>query len=370
MGIFSVFSKGSRPATPAATGVASARAKPWLPYTVEVTAGSIAKWNQADPQRAHLLKMLDAACTATTVAQALVEVQSIMELGHNLWAYAYMRMLYSKRPDVYYGLLMAKAEKLLPVVYTPAVGEACQKFGKMPLYERGCYVCISDRGRIRATLEGYAEKYMRRDAPTGKFVCDCMVFSDGGRILGLGDLGAWGMGIPIGKLDLYTVCAGVDPSATIPVILDAGCSDASGNTDRLVVREHAAYTGYKAARVTHESEAGTVVNTAYYGDDNLIDEFMAAATALFVTTRGGKPLLQFEDFNSNDAFPLLATYRDKYLSYNDDIQGTAAVAVAGLLGALKIRSAPGTDLRAELKRCNPPPPPRRQLGQHPNPSPN
>ena len=108
MGLFSFFS-AAKPA----------RAQPWLPCTVEETVGSIAEWNQADPQRAHLLKMLDKACSATTVAQARVEVQSIMELGHNLWAYAYMRMLYSKNQDVYYGLLMEAAETLLPVVYTP-----------------------------------------------------------------------------------------------------------------------------------------------------------------------------------------------------------------------------------------------------------
>mmetsp|Transcript_25454 Transcript_25454/g.64711 ORF Transcript_25454/g.64711 Transcript_25454/m.64711 type:complete len:523 (+) Transcript_25454:409-1977(+) len=260
-------------------------------------------------------------------------------------------MLYSKRPDVFYATLLMKPSLLLPVVYTPTVGEACQKFGKMPLYERGCYCSIADRGSLKETLAGYAAKHMRpAEGAPGKYVVDCIVFSDGGRILGLGDLGCWGMGIPIGKLDLYTVCAGVDPYATIPVIIDAGCFDASGNTDKLTIRDHVGYTGLKETRITHESAAKTTVNSAYYGDDNMIEEFMTAATDLFVTQSGGKTLLQFEDFNSNDAFPLLESYRHRFLTYNDDIQGTAAVAVAGLLGGIKIRSGASASLLDELRK--------------------
>jgi len=335
------------PQVPQLTG-ATPRNQPWLGHQVE-KAGSVKAWNSADPERAYMLRTLDAMCQAKTAEQALIEVQAIMSLGHNLWAYAYMRMLHSKRPEVYYGALLLRPSKLLPVVYTPTVGEACQKFGKMPQYERGCYVSLQDKGHLKATLAGYAARHMR-PAAGGKFVVDCIVFSDGGRILGLGDLGCWGMGIPIGKLDLYTVCAGVDPYATIPVIIDAGCFDASGNTDKVIVREHAAYTGAKADRAVHTSEAGTVVNSAYYGRGNLIEEFMTAATELFVTKRGGRPLLQFEDFNSNDAFPLLETYRSRFLTYNDDIQGTAAVAVAGLLGGIKIRTGKDDNLLDELRK--------------------
>jgi len=240
---------------------------------------------------------------------------------------------------------MAQPAELLPAVYTPSVGEACQKFGKLPLYRRGCYLSIADRGNFKKVLEEYAEAELQM-APNGQYLCDCIVFSDGGRILGLGDMGAWGMGIPIGKLDLYTVCAGVDPNRTIPVIIDAGCYGPDGNTDKLIVRDHALYTGLKQDRVTEKSAAGTVINSAYFGDGNIINEFMQAATDIF----GNECLLQFEDFNSNDAFPLLAEYRSKFLSYNDDIQGTAAVAVAGLLGAIKLRDpSPGVDLRAKLR---------------------
>ena len=117
--------------------------------------------------------------------------------------------------------------------------------------------------------------------PNGGYDCQCIVFSDGGRILGLGDLGSWGMGIPIGKLDLYTVCGGFDPSKTIPVIIDTGCSDASGNSAKLTIRDDPKYTGLKRDRVKHTSAAGTEVNSAYYGDDSMIDEFMSAARALF-----------------------------------------------------------------------------------------
>ena len=107
----------------------------------------------------------------------------------------------------------------------------------MPIYPRGCYLSISDRGNLKAVLQEYAEAHLERDE-AGVPQCDCIVFSDGGRILGLGDLAAWGMGIPIGKLDLYTVCGGLNPRRTIPVILDAGCSDPCGNTAKLTIRDH------------------------------------------------------------------------------------------------------------------------------------
>jgi malate dehydrogenase (oxaloacetate-decarboxylating)(NADP+) len=157
----------------------------------------------------------------------------------------------------------------------------------MPFYSRGCYVCIEDRGNFVAVLRDYAAAHLAQRAD-GTYECDCIVFSDGGRILGLGDLGAWGMGIPIGKLDLYTVCGGVDPHKTMPVIIDAGIFDASGNTAKLEIRDHPSYTGCKKDRVTHKSEAGTVVNTPYYGEGNMIEEFMSAAVTVF----GDRVLLQ------------------------------------------------------------------------------
>jgi hypothetical protein len=172
--------------------------------------GGIAKWN-AQPNLAQIAKTLKGACTASTVEEALAEARGLMSLeGHNLWAYAYLRALYERSPDVYYATLLADPALLLPVAYTPTVGEACQKFGYMPIYERGCYVSLKDRGNVKAVLEEYASLMLPKDAD-GKPQCECIVFSDGGRILGLGDLGAWGMGIPMGKLDLYTVCGGFNP---------------------------------------------------------------------------------------------------------------------------------------------------------------
>jgi len=314
-----------------------------LPKSVNA-AGGIEAWNVRS-DLSQLLPMLQTVCNPRTVDEALTQVKAVISLGHNIWGYAYMRMLYNKNMDIYYGALLKQPSMLLPVVYTPTVGEACQKFGKMPFSRRGCYVSIKDRGNIKALLEEYAAEQLSK-GPDGKYLCDCIVFSDGGRILGLGDLGAWGMGIPIGKLDLYTVCAGVNPHRTIPVIIDAGCADSTGNTDKVVVRDHPLYTGLKQDRVKHQSAAGTAVNSAYYGEGNMIKEFMDAATEVF----GKNVLLQFEDFNSNDAFPLLAEYRDKYLTYNDDIQGSAAVAVAGLLGAVKLQKPECQDLIGELRK--------------------
>ncbi|CAE7238717.1 ME1, partial [Symbiodinium pilosum] len=275
---------------------------------------------------------------------ALAEVRGFASLGHYVWAYAYLRMLHHKDPNLFYQTLLAEPHFLMPIVYTPTVGEACQKFGTLPFLPRGCYLSLSDRGNLKAVLKEYADAHLPKD-PSGKPECQCIVFSDGGRILGLGDLGVWGMGIPIGKLDLYTVCGGFDPHRTIPVMIDAGCTDASGNSAKLTIRDHSLYTGLKQDRVKHTSAQGTEVNTAYYGPGSFIGEFMTAASELF----GRSCLLQFEDFNSNDAFPLLQEYRSKFLTYNDDIQGTASVAVAAVLGGIKLNKPQCTDLLTELK---------------------
>ncbi|CAE7470142.1 ME1 [Symbiodinium natans] len=302
-----------------------------------------AAWNDQEGL-SQVRHILDKSCNARTVQEALQEVRGFASLGHNLWAYAYLRMLHHKDSNLFYRTLLAEPAYLMPIVYTPTVGEACQKFGTLPFLPRGCYVSLSDRGNVKAVLKEYAEAHLPKDS-TGKPQCQCIVFSDGGRILGLGDLGTWGMGIPIGKLDLYTVCGGFDPHRTIPVMIDAGCSDASGNSAKLTIRDHDLYTGLKQNRVKHTSKQGTEVNTAYYGPDSFIGEFMTAASELF----GRSCLLQFEDFNSNDAFPLLEEYRSKFLTYNDDIQGTASVAVAAVLGGIKLNKPLCTDLLPELK---------------------
>mmetsp|Transcript_41839 Transcript_41839/g.126666 ORF Transcript_41839/g.126666 Transcript_41839/m.126666 type:complete len:670 (-) Transcript_41839:184-2193(-) len=307
-------------------------------------AGGIDAWNQQS-SIAQLSAMLEGMCKATTVEGVLKEVQAVMSLGHYFWAYAYMRRLYNVNLKLYFAALQAKPSLLLPVVYTPTVGEACQKFGVLPLQRRGCYLAVSDRGRLKEALQEYAEAELSRDA-NGQFLCDCIVFTDGGRILGLGDLGAWGMPIPIGKLDLYTVCAGVNPHRTIPVVIDAGCSGPEGNTNRLQIRDHDLYAGLRQPRETQTSATGMAMNSAYYSEKSIIAEFMAAATELF----GKGCLLQFEDFSTADAFRLLAEYRDRHLCYNDDIQGTAAVGLAAFLGAMRLRQPACKDLAAELRR--------------------
>lgn len=115
-------------------------------------AGGVAKWNESHVETRELSRMILTICSANTVEEALQEVRSLMSLGHNLWSYAYMRALYSKRFDVYYGALLASPSELLPIVYTPTVGEACQKFGKMPFYRRGCYISIRRKGSIKKVL--------------------------------------------------------------------------------------------------------------------------------------------------------------------------------------------------------------------------
>eukprot|EP00438_Fugacium_kawagutii_P027589 Skav218680 [mRNA] locus=scaffold3220:3970:21624:- [translate_table: standard] len=185
------------------------------------------------------------------------------------------------------------------------IAAGSNEFGLLPFFPRGCYVSISDCGKIKQVLAEYAECMLPKDSlavedSNGKYECQCIVFSDAGRILGLGDLGCWGMGIPIGKLDLYTepwhpaaragVCAGFNPYKTIPVIIDAGCSDPSGNSANLNIRDHDLYTGALSLDIACLHQ-GALVNTAYYGSYSLIDEFMTAAAELF----SRKCLLQFED---------------------------------------------------------------------------
>jgi|EP00945_MAST-04E_sp_MAST-4E-sp1_P000996 malate dehydrogenase (oxaloacetate-decarboxylating)(NADP+) len=308
-------------------------------------AGGIAAWNDRTPESAHQWRLVERMCSATTVEEAAVEIDAILALGHKIWAYVYFRVLHKRSADLLYALILSDPKKYMPIAYTPTVGEACQKFGMMPQFSRGCYVSIEDRGNFVAVLREYGAAHMDV-GPDGKYCCDCIVFSDGGRILGLGDLGAWGMGIPIGKLDLYTAVGGVDPKRTVPVIIDAGVMDSDANSAHLDIRGDVNYTGTLRDRVRVRNEAGALINEAYYGEGNIIEEFMSAAVEVF----GDRVLLQFEDFNSNDAFPLLARYRSKYLTYNDDIQGTAAVTVAGILGALKLKFPGDTNLLAKVKR--------------------
>ena len=198
----------------------------------------------------------------------------------------------------------------MPIVYTPTVGEACQKFDHIFHAARGLYLPISARGRIKELLGHWPQQDVR-----------FIVVTDGERIFGLGDLGVGGMGIPIGKLALYTACAGVPPQYCLPVTLDVG-------TNNHALLEDPLYLGLRHERVRGEEY------TAF------VDEFVAAVQA-----RYPKCCIQWEDFANFNAVPILARYRDAVCTYNDDIQGTAAVALAGIYGALRISGKKLVDQR-------------------------
>jgi malate dehydrogenase (oxaloacetate-decarboxylating)(NADP+) len=227
-----------------------------------------------------------------------------------LGKYIYLSALMDNDETLFFRVLMSDPARFMPIVYTPTVGLACQEFGHILRRPRGLYLSINRRGRIREILSNWPERDVR-----------IIVVTDGERILGLGDLGANGMGIPIGKLALYTACAGVPPQATLPIVLDVGTNNQSLLDDPL-------YLGLRQPRA----------RGADY--DALVEEFVMAVQDEFP-----KCCIQFEDFANPNALPLLARYRDRVCCFNDDIQGTAAVAVAGIYGAVRIQNTRMADQR-------------------------
>lgn len=221
--------------------------------------------------------------------------------------YIFLSNLQDKNERLFYQTAINNIEEVMPLIYTPTVGEASQKFSHIFRNPRGLYITPDDKGKIREMLDNWPEKDVR-----------AIVVTDGERILGLGDLGANGMGIPIGKLALYTICGGIDPQKTMPVMFDTGTDNASLRNDPL-------YLGYPHPRVR---------GAAY---DALMKEFIEAVKDKFP-----KAMVQFEDFKTENAIRLLDTYRDEITSFNDDIQGTAAVALAGMLASSRIT---GQDLK-------------------------
>lgn len=213
--------------------------------------------------------------------------------------YKFFLRIAESNSRLFYATLIKHITELMPIVYTPTVGKACIEFGHIYDHPAGMYITIHDLGNVETILRNWPAKKVQ-----------AIVMTDGQRILGLGDLGASGMGIPIGKLALYTACAGINPEYCLPVVLDVG-------TNNELFLEDPLYLGIREKRHTGE---------AY---DALVKEFLDAATKVF----GEHCILQFEDFANANAFRLLAEHRDNYLTFNDDIQGTAAVTLAGVLSS-------------------------------------
>ena len=266
-------------------------------------------FTEAERREYGLEGLLPPAVTTIDLQVARRRVE-IANLGDDLQKYLVLSDLQARNERLFYAVLMSDLATYMPIVYTPTVGEACQKFGHIFRSARGMYLPISAKGRLRQILPNWPEKDVR-----------FIVVTDGERILGLGDLGAGGMGIPLGKLALYTACAGVPPQYCLPIVLDVGT-----NSQNLV--EDPLYLGLRHARI----------RGAEYM--SFIDEFVSAVQALYP-----KCCIQWEDFANFNAVPILARYRDRTCTFNDDIQGTAGTALAGMYSALRITRQKLTEQR-------------------------
>jgi malate dehydrogenase (oxaloacetate-decarboxylating)(NADP+) len=248
---------------------------------------------------------------ATTLERQVARIRMQVDaISDDLQKYLLLSDLQARNETLFYAVLMSDPATFMPLVYTPTVGEACQKFDHIFHSARGVYLPISAKGRVKELLVNWPQKDVR-----------FIVVTDGERILGLGDLGVGGMGIPIGKLALYTACAGVPPELCLPVVLDVGTNNAGLLEDPL-------YLGLRQERVRGKA----------YGD--FIDEFVGAVQELFPHC-----CIQWEDFANINAVPILARYRSAICTFNDDIQGTASVALAGIYAALKITGQKLADQR-------------------------
>ena len=212
----------------------------------------------------------------------------------------YLRAIQDNNETLFYRLLTDHLEEMMPIIYTPTVGDACEKFSDIYRSSRGLFISYSERDQLDDILRNATKQKVK-----------VIVVTDGERILGLGDQGIGGMGIPIGKLSLYTACGGISPAYTLPVMLDVGT-----NNEKLL--EDPMYMGARHKRIGQEEY------------DEFLDKFIKA-----VTKRWPEVMLQFEDFAQPNAMPLLRRYRDEVCCFNDDIQGTASVTVGTLLAACR-----------------------------------
>lgn len=251
---------------------------------------------------AHYLQGLLPPAVVPQQLQVKKMIHNIRQYQVPLQKYMAMMDLQERNERLFYRLLIDNVEELLPVVYTPTVGEACQKYGSIFRQPQGLFISLKEKGKVLEVLKNWPERHIQ-----------VIVVTDGERILGLGDLGCQGMGIPVGKLALYTALGGIRPSACLPVTIDVGT-----NNEALLKDDF--YIGLRQKRATGQEYA------------ELMDEFMAAVKQIY----GEKVLVQFEDFANHNAFDLLSKYGSTHLVFNDDIQGTASVVLSGLLSAQKL----------------------------------
>ncbi|EFA83632.1 NADP-dependent malate dehydrogenase [Heterostelium album PN500] len=263
-----------------------------------------------DERKKYGLRGLLPPRTETIVEQAERALAQFTSFQSNLEKYIFLNCLRDRNETLFFYLLVNNLELMMPIVYTPTVGEACQKFGNEFRFAQGMYFSSQDKGQFREMLDNWPHKEV-----------DIIVVSDGSRILGLGDLGTNGMGIPVGKLQLYVAGAGFHPSRTLPVIIDAGVNTKKYLDDKF-------YLGEKHARLS---------DPEYYA---LMEEFLVA-----VYNKWPKVLVQFEDISNDHCFTLLENYRNRFLCFNDDIQGTGSVILAGFINAVRATQIPLKDHR-------------------------
>ncbi len=237
-------------------------------------------------------------------------MNALRRMSTDLERYSSLSVIQQYNETLFYRVVMDNVEELLPIIYTPTVGEACIKFSHIFRLSEGFYITPEDKGNIRKNLDNWPEEDVR-----------VIVVTDGQRILGLGDLGANGMGIPIGKLSLYTALAGIPPQQCLPVMMDIGTNNEEIRNDEL-------YLGYPKKRLEGE---------AYL---EMIEEFVMA-----IQDKYPKALIQFEDFLTPNAYALMNKYKNRVLSFNDDIQGTASVALAGVYASTRITKNKFSDLK-------------------------